>query len=231
MGLLAAGFDDEAAAVYLQSHRISTSRQYQSVWTKFLSFFNSHGFSPQDASVGVVCNFLTFQATVQGLQYRTLTGYRSALRLPLYWGCGLEINTFDSDQFLRGLFNWKPPRRAAPMPFWSLNVLLSFLQSGRFEPLDSLSAELITQKTLCLLLLASGRRISEIASLSRLSRPDPSGVSMTLDWVPDFRPKHDDPGFRPAPPSISFLASDGSVSLSLSGPSLSNFSPFFHSMG
>ena len=165
--------------------------------------------------MAVVCNFLTFQATVCKLQYRTISGYRSALRLPLYWGCGLVVSDFVSDQFLKGLFNLIPPRRAAPMPIWSLNVLLSYLQSGRFEPLDSVSPELLFQKTLCLLLLASGRRISEIAHLSRLFRLDQSGTSLTLDWVDGFRPKHDDSVFRPDSPSISYLASDGSVSLSL----------------
>ena len=153
--------------------------------------------------MGVVCNFLTFQATVCKLQYGTVSGYRSALRLPLYWGCGLEVSNVVSDQFLRGLFNLFPPRRAAPMPIWSLNILLSFLQSGRFEPLDSVPAELLLQKTLCLLLLASGRRISEIAHLSRLFRLDQSGTSLTLDWVDGFRPKHDASGFRPGSPSIS----------------------------
>ena len=214
-GLFAAGFNSAAAEIYLLSHKVSTTGQYQSIWTKFLRFLSSNGYSSKDTSVAVVCNFLTFQATVCKLQYRTISGYRSALRLPLYWGCGLVVSDFVSDQFLKGLFNLIPPRRAAPMPIWSLNILLSYLQSGRFEPLDSVSPELLFQKTLCLLLLASGRRISEIAHLSRLFRLDQSGTSLTLDWVDGFRPKHDDSVFRPDSPSISYLASDGSVSLSL----------------
>ena len=111
------------------SHRQSTTSQYQSVWTKFLRFLASNGYSNKDASVGIVCNFLTFQASVRKLQYRTLSRYKSALRHPLYWGCGLDINDSVSVQFLRGLFNMNPPSRAAPMPIWSLNVL-SFNQVG-----------------------------------------------------------------------------------------------------
>ena len=214
-GLLAAGFNPAAADVYLLSHKSSSTRQYQSVWAKFLSFLSRNSISFRDTSVGVVCNFLTYEATVNNMQYRTVTGYRSALRLPLYWSCGLEIRTGVSDQFLRGLYNMKPPVKSAPMPVWNINILLSYLQTGRFEPLDSTSFLSITQKTLCLLLLSSGRRISEIANVSRSHCVGHAGRSLSLDWVPGFSPKHDDPGFRPASPSISFLASDLSTDLSL----------------
>ena len=214
-GLLAAGFNSAAADVYLLSHRESSTRQYQSVWRKFLAFLNKEGISFQAASVGVVCNYLTYEATVNKMQYRTVTGYRSALRLPIFWCCGLEINTLVSNQFLRGLYNLNPPLRAAPMPDWNINVLLSYLQSDRFEPLHSAPFDLLTQKTLCLLLLASGRRVSEIANLSRGHHEDSSRPSLLLEWVPDFKPKHDDPGFRPPLPSISFLASDKSADLTL----------------
>ena len=215
LGLLAAGFNSTAADIYLLSHRASSTRQYQSVWCKFLTFLDRIGVPFAATSVGVLCNFLTHEATVNKLQYRTLTGYRSALRLPIYWCCGLEINTAVSNQFLRGLFNLRPPLRAAPMPVWNINVLLSYLQSDRFEPLDLASVDHLSQKTLCLILLASGRRISEIANLFRLHHYDPSGLSISLEWLPSFRPKHDDPGFQPSLPSISFLASDGSTDLSL----------------
>ena len=214
-GLFAAGFSSAAAEMYLLSHIVSTTGQCQSIWTKFLRFLSSNGYSSKDTSVASVCNFLKFQATVCKLQYKTISGYRSTLRLPLYWGCGLVVSDFVSDRFLKGLFNLIPPRRAAPMSIWRLNILLSYLQSGRFEPLDSVSPELLFQGTLCLLLLASGRRICEIAHLSRLFRLDQSGNSLTLDWVDGFRPKHDDSVFRPDSPYISCLASDGSVSLSI----------------
>ena len=58
MGLLAAGFY-EATAVYLRSYRPSSTKQYQSVWRKFLSFLSKNGFSFRNNSVGMVCNFLT----------------------------------------------------------------------------------------------------------------------------------------------------------------------------
>ena len=59
IGLLAAGFKEAAADMYLRSHRPSFIKQYQSVWHKFLSFLSKNGFSFWDNSVGMVCNFLT----------------------------------------------------------------------------------------------------------------------------------------------------------------------------
>ena len=94
------------------------------------------------------------------------------------------------------------------MPVWSLSGLLSFLCSSLFEPLEEASILRLSQKTLCLLLLASGRRISEVAHISGRSRSK-SG-SLSLLWVPDFRPKHFTPSFRPCPPSISPIGSSSS---------------------
>ena len=147
MGLLAAGFY-EATAVYLRSYRPSSTKQYQWVWCKFLSFLSKNGFSLLDTSVGIVCNFLTYESTINNLQYRTVSDYRSALRHPLFCSCGLDIKTVASSQFLRVLFNLKPPVRSAPMPVWNLNVLLSFLDSDKFEPLSSASVTSVIQKTL-----------------------------------------------------------------------------------
>ena len=143
-----------------------------------------------------------------------MSGYRRALRLPLLWGCGLDVNCFTSDQFLRGLFNFNPPLKSRPMPAWNINVLLDFLQSSQFEPLDSVPFLLLAQKTLCLLLLASGRRIGEIANISRSHSVSRSGF-VFLDWIPNFHPKHHEASFQPPCPSIHPLANDGSSDFSL----------------
>ena len=212
-GLLSAGFDSDSSEIYLRSHTTSTTGQYQSVWSKFLEFLDSTNTPHSTVNVATVCNFLSHQAKVVGLQYRTVSGYRCALRLPILWASGLDINCFTSDQFLRGLFNFTPPVRCRPMPIWNVNVLLEFLLSDEFEPLDSVPFIRLAQKTLCLLLLASGRRIGEIASISR-SHDSDRGF-LYLDRLPSFRPKHHDAGFQSPQPSISYLAGDGSEDLGL----------------
>ena len=214
-GLLAAGFSEDSANIYLLIHKDSSTRQYQSIWSKFLLFLAQSGVPHSSVSVACVCNFLSHHAKVQGRLYRTVSGYRCALRLPLLWACGLDVNCFTTDQFLRGLFNFRPPLRSRPMPLWNVNVLLEYLSSSKFELLDSIPFLHLVQKTLCLVLLASGRRIGEIANLSRSHSVSSSGTTLSLDWVPGFSPKHFEAGFQPPCPSIHFLADDGSSDLSL----------------
>ena len=191
----------------LRAHRDSSTRQYQGVWDKFLSFLSLRGYSELHVSVGVVCDFLTYHAVTYERQYRTLSGYRSALRHPLLFAFHVEVNSVASDLFLRGVFNYVPPVRARPMPVWSLDVLLTFLSGPPFEPLESASFYRLVQKALCLILLASGRRIGDICSLSRLSRPFPSGLGLSLSWVAGYVPKIRTPAFVASSPSIRRITS------------------------
>ena len=132
--------------------------------------------------------------------------YRCALKHPLFYRFGLIIDNIESDTFMRGLFNYAPPPRSAPMASWLLDDLLHFLLSDEFEPLESVSIRRLVQKTLVLLLLASGRRISEILGISGSSSR--KGGLLFLDWLPGFRAKHDNRGFRPSCPSISAMGSE-----------------------
>merc|ERR1712055_1129208 len=90
--------------------------------------------------------------------------------LPLLYAAKVEINCITMELFMRGTYNTNPPKKAKEMPLWSLNGLLTFLDSARFEPLDTVEYRFLVQKTLCLLLLSSGRRIGEITNLSDSSR-------------------------------------------------------------
>ena len=191
----------------LLAHRTGSVRQYQSVWDKFLSFLYFRGLSAGDVSVGVVCDFLSFHAVTYRRAYRTLSGYRSALRHPLLFAFRIDVNCVASDLFLRGVFNYVPPVRAKVMPLWSLDVLLGFLLGPPFEPLESALFLRVLQKALCLILLASGRRIGDVCFLSRSSRSLPSGLGLSLSWVSGYFPKYHTPLFPANPPSIRRMSS------------------------
>lgn len=186
----------------LQAHKVSSTKQYQGVWCKFLAFISMRHLSEANVSVGVMCDFLSYQAITCGRQYRTVSGYRSALRHPLLFAFDIEVNCVASDLFLRGVFNYVPPMKAKAMPRWSLNTLLQFLRGPLFEPIESCSFLRLSQKTLCLLLLASGRRIGDIANLSRGPLPLASGDRFPLLWVAGYVPKNHTPAYKTAPPSI-----------------------------
>ena len=142
MGLIKSGLDTGTVDMLLLAHKDSTTSQYQGVWEKFMAFLSRKRLSVSDMSVGVVCNFLHYQASVMGRKYRTLSNYRSALRLPLIYACNIDVKCLTSDLFLRGAYNFRPPVKAKPMPKWSLNMLLRFLSGPLFEPLDSASHDL-----------------------------------------------------------------------------------------
>ena len=207
LGLLASGHSEDSVWLTLKAHKFSTTNQYQGIWSKFMAFISMRGLTEVDISVGVVCDFLSYQAITCGRKYRTISGYRSALRHPLLFAFHVDINCVASDLFLRGVFHHIPPSRAKAMPRWSLNSLLEFLKGPLFEPLESASFLRLTQKTLCLLLLASGRRIGDIANLSRTSLPGASRGSLSLLWVSGYVPKRHTPDFAAVPPSICVLNS------------------------
>ena len=207
LALFASGWTEESVSMLLRAHKISTSRQYQAVWEKFLAYLSMRRLSAADVSVGVVCGFLCYHAVTLGRAYRTLSGYRSALRHPLLFAFQLDVNSAASDLFLRGIFHYAPSARAKSMPAWSLNMLLSSLLEPPFEPLESVSFYRLTQKTLCLFLLASGRRISDMGSLSRSARSAQSGRTLFLDWVRGYVPKNHTPDFQPSCPSIRRMTS------------------------
>ncbi|CAL4060271.1 unnamed protein product [Meganyctiphanes norvegica] len=114
MGLIKSGLDTGTVDMLLLAHKDSTTSQYQGVWEKFMAFLSRKRLSVSDMSVGVVCNFLHYQASVMGRKYRTLSNYRSALRLPLIYACNIDVKCLTSDLFLRGAYNFRPQSRPSP---------------------------------------------------------------------------------------------------------------------
>ncbi|CAL4076560.1 unnamed protein product [Meganyctiphanes norvegica] len=149
--LLGSCFSDQTISILCLAHKPSTTSQYQSVWSLFLNFLADRGLTSLDMTevscVGIVCDFLAYHSSL-GKQYRTIASYRSALRHPILFTCGVDIRSEASDLFMRGLFNFHPPVRSRPMPLWSLASLLDFLCGPPFEPLESASFRALIRKTL-----------------------------------------------------------------------------------
>ena len=164
------------------AHRASTVRQYQAVWQKFLNYLDSNHINHGNVTLAVVMNFLSYNAIYLKRQYRTIAAYKCALELPLKARFGIKFDNFEFQLFMRGIFNSNPPQRAKPIPKWSLDVLLSYLNCDIFEPLFSRSVEIMSKKLVCLLLLATGRRVSEICALSMKHKVINQGNSLQLYW-------------------------------------------------
>ena len=72
---------------------------------------------------------------------------------------------------------------------WNVDVVLSFLCSGRFEPLSRSSLRDLTRKTLFLLALALAKRVSELQALSSNVGFTKEGAVVSL--MLGFRAKND----------------------------------------
>ena len=184
------GFSPLSVEVVSQGHMRSTQKAYQSVWDKFLEFLSHHRIPMLEVAESTVFNFLSVHLVSLKRKYRTIAKYRDALIHPLWFACKLDINTIFSKLYMRGAFHIDPPVPHAPMPSWSLNTLLAFLDSEHFEPLEEVDLFHLSLKFLALSLLATGRRISEIANLSRDSFRIPGDLALYLKWVPSFKPKN-----------------------------------------
>ena len=194
------GLNNFSVRVLLRCHKRSTIRQYQSVWSKFLAFLYREGILHHKVNVKDVLNFLSFFAEFRNFAYKTLAVYKCALRLPLLFCLGLNLDCELVRYYMRGLFDLNPPPTHGFMPSWDLSDLLLFLRSDEFFPLESISWYRLTQKMLALLLLGSGRRISEIAGLSRDFYK--RGGRIFLKWVRGFRAKNHTVDHSPEDPSI-----------------------------
>ena len=73
------------------------------------------------------------------------------------------------------------PSRAPP---WDLSLVLQFLRSSAFEPLDRVPLRELTKKVLFLLSLATARRVSELQAVAKTVSF--SGNDIHLSYVPEF---------------------------------------------
>ena len=189
----------------MAQHKNSTCGQYQTTWKKFLEFLALRKIEQSSITSATAFAFLGYYAKTHNRGFSTIGTYKAALFHPLYFRLNVYIGK-DNDSpeaasFMSGVFRRNPPNKVGIMPIWDLSDLLSFLIRGPFEPMNEVPFKLVVQKTLALILLATGRRISEIAALSRKSSR--SGDAVSLSWLPDFTAKYHSADFRPDPPRIS----------------------------
>ena len=213
--MVEAGLSDQSVEVYRRAHRPSTQKQYQMSWGKFLRFLEVEKIPHSAITENVVINYLSHLLLSEDKAYRTIVNYKCALQTPLKLLFNVDLQRSAAVEFfLKGVFASAPPE-SAPMASWGLDHLLSYLASDVFEPLHAKSLLVITRKALCLVLLATGRRIDEVQHLSQLLSWDESGELVTLHWVNKYVPKHYTKDFQPRLPVMERLSSDDMDELKL----------------
>ena len=187
------------AEALIKAHRSSTSAQYEHCWRNFQSWLSSASNSP--IAKGTILEYLVHLADSRGLNPKTVLVYRNALHLPLLHG--FKINTKDQEFSLvaRSQFITNPPRQKL-IPHWKPNRVLSMLEQPRFVTSKASPINLM-MKTLFLVALATGNRVSELAAMSRGSISFGADRSrVTIPVKPGFLYKNQ--SVARAPPNITF---------------------------
>ena len=204
------GHSPDSALLISSCHKVSSQRQYQSGWSKWLEFKTWQGILDADVDVVQVCNFLAHNFMVEGKALNTIKNYYYALRAPV--AALYDLNIKDSEEIrclFAGAFRKKPPRKGMVIfPKWSLNDLLLYLNDSPFEPLETADWDHVFVKTLILIMLATGRRMTEIAVI--ISDFTTVGSdTVKFKWFADFLAKaqREDSDWAPEPPQISAIDS------------------------
>ena len=136
--------------------------------------------------------------------------YRNALHLPLLHGFGINTKDQEFSLLARAQFIQKSPRQRI-VPTWNPNKVLSMLEQPQFE-LHRASSHFLLMKTLFLVALSTGNRVSEFAAMTRIAvlfTPDKGKV--TIPIRPGFLYKNQ--SLAHSPPNIiirALLNKDGS---------------------
>ena len=136
----------------------------------------------------MVLAFLCYLFDRVNLQPTTIEGYRAALN-PVFRARGIELSSNPVVADLMASFRTQRPRKSPSLPEWDMAFVLYCLTKAPWEPLSEISIKRLTLKTFFLLLLASGRRRSDLGAIdvSRLAYA-PDG-SMILYPSRGFAPK------------------------------------------
>ena len=190
-----AGASGLTRSLVRDAHRASTKSVYASHWKAWVDWCRSVGINPSSPTHVQLANHLSHAAVNLSMSASALRVRRSAilttcrqinpsLTLPL----SLTSDVIKAIALRRA-------RQRTRIPAWDLRLVLQFLTSERFEPLENASFKELTRKAVFLIMLASGRRASEVHALSGLPpdvRLERDG-SYTLNFLPEFLAKNQSP--------------------------------------
>ena len=192
------GFSSDLAELIAKPQRPSTVSLYQSRWESFLKWCKSVSKHPAKCSLSMFMEYLTHLFR-SGLGPSAIKGHRSAVG-PIF----RSLEWFDPSKdchltLLMRRFCLDKPRTSHGIPRWDLGlVLTSFLKHPYVDSTSgadlSIDLKWLTVKTVFLVALATGRRVSCIRSLEysfTVSRgSDPYQQVIKLTTLPEFRAKN-----------------------------------------
>lgn len=158
------GFSRETRSLLKASWRSGTQKDYSAKFRKFNSWCRRREIDPYNATLTDAAQFLT-DLFSEGLQYRTIAGYRSMLSsiMPPIEKIPVGQHPYII-RLVKGVFNSRPPK-VVLVPEWSLPKVLKKLKEAPFEPIKNASLKFLTWKTAFLIAITSFRRCSDLQAL------------------------------------------------------------------
>ena len=177
------------------AHRSGTHSVYTSHWSRWVKWCNENSTCPTSPSNIDVANFLA-SLQAKGKAASTMRVHKAAICTTLRQ---LGLPSLGEDSTIRdtlkgaAVIEARNPRRC---PSWDLFLVLESLEGAPYEPISKANLKNLAFKTLFLISLASGRRLSEVNNLSGLAADvgrEPDG-SFSLRFLPEFLAKNQKPG-------------------------------------
>ena len=155
-------YPPNVARMLASAYRPSSNRQAEVAWRALKAWLPAN---VSDISKSLVMSFFNYLFEERGLSPRTVLGYKASLALPLKLGFNIDVKESEFGLLAKAQFLARPPRTKI-VPQWSVSAALAALKEPRFSRPDIASNDLFL-KTLFLVALASGNRVSELAALDR----------------------------------------------------------------
>ena len=152
----------KAIALMATPIRKVSVNEYQRNWKTFILFLERKEIQFEKITLANVIQFLSFLFYEKHLKAGTVARYRTALVIPLQAYFNMDIKVPAVNDLLRAM-SLQRPRTPTLTPAWSLNKVLSFLESLT----QPLSLIMLFRKTAFLLMLATGWRVSELHACVR----------------------------------------------------------------
>lgn len=156
-----------------------------------------------------LADFLLFLFTDKKLSVSAIKGYRSTIAHTWRSSGRPDISADPVITKLIAGFTIERPRPRVSAPPWNLSVVLQYLMTSTFEPLQEASLRSLTFKTVFLLAFATAARRSELHALSAEDGYiafSNDGKRLTLRLAPQFLAKNQAPNEVRAPYNIRALS-------------------------
>ena len=157
-------YEAPVALALSTAHRRSTMDQYEHCWKDFQQWLTSNPTKP--ISKDSVLLYLNYLVQARRLSPKTVLVYRNALKLPLLHGFNIDTSDREFSLLARSQFLQNPPPKKL-IPAWNPNKVLSMLEQPEFLNHRATPHRLL-MKTLFLIALATGNRVSKIAAFTRV---------------------------------------------------------------